>query len=271
MDLKALFLAAPAGAAMLSAAMLGAWWLQRRTQNTGWIDVIWSFSVGAVALLAALAPLSADPSPTPRQAAVACLVGVWSVRLGWHILLRTRAVGDDPRYRKMIQGWGDGADGRMLRNLQIQAGVGLLLCLAVVLAARNPYPSLRTQDVLGGLILLAGIVGEMVSDHQLRQCRQQLGGRAVCDTGLWRLSRHPNYFFEWLCWCAYPIIAIDLGGSNPFGWFALIAPLCMYWLLTSVSGIPPLEEHMMRTRGEAYRSYQRRTKAFFPFPQDRQD
>ncbi len=269
MDLKELFLAATFGAVMLSAAMLGAWWIQRRTGNTGWIDVIWSFSVGGVSVLAAITPLRPDTSLTLRQVAVACLVGVWSARLGWHILMRTRAVGDDPRYRKMIEGWGEGADRHMLRNLQIQAGVGLLLCTAVMLAARNPSPGLRVQDLLGGVILLAGIVGEMVADHQLRRHRERLGSGAVCSTGLWRLTRHPNYFFEWTCWCAYPIIAIDLGGGNPIGWFALTAPLCMYWLLNSVSGIPPLEEHMVRTRGEAYRAYQRRTKAFFPFLQDK--
>ncbi len=266
MDLKTFSIAMLASAAVLSAAMAGAWWIQRRTRNTGWIDVIWSFSVGSVALLTSLAPLSGDSAYAPRQIGVACLVGAWSFRLGWHILLRTREVGDDPRYRNWIEGWGLAADRRMLFNLQIQAAVGLLLCLAVLLAAHNPHPGLRIQDYLGGLVLLAGIAGEMIADFQLRRCRQLMGKRAVCEIGLWRLSRHPNYFFEWLCWCAYPIIAIDFGGGNPFGWFALFAPVCMYWLLTSVSGIPPLEEHMLRTRGDFYRAYQRRTAAFFPLP-----
>jgi len=88
----------------------------------------------------------------------------------------------------------------------------------------------------------------------------------VCDIGLWRWSRHPNYFFEWLFWLAYPLIAIDLAGYNPYGWLALLAPICMYWVLVYVSGIPPLEEHMLRSRGETFRAYQLRTRAFFPFP-----
>jgi uncharacterized protein DUF1295 len=82
----------------------------------------------------------------------------------------------------------------------------------------------------------------------------------------WRWSRHPNYFFEWLCWLAYPLIAIDLAGYSPYGWLALLAPACMYWALVYVSGIPPLEEHMLRSRGETFRAYQRRTRAFFPLP-----
>lgn len=266
MPLTMLLVAAPVGAALLSAAMMGAWWLQKRTGHTGWIDVTWSFSLGAVAVLAALLPSGPDATLSVRQVCVAGLVGAWSVRLGWHILLRTRAVGDDPRYRHLIRTWGDDADRRLFWNLQIQAGVSLLLCLAVMLAAHTPNPDLRPQDILGGLLLLAGIVGEGAADYQLRQSRQRLGPGTLCDTGLWRLSRHPNYFFEWICWCAYPVIAVDFAGANPFGWLALLAPLCMYWLLTSVSGIPPLEDHMIRTRGDAYRRYQARTRAFFPLP-----
>ena len=88
----------------------------------------------------------------------------------------------------------------------------------------------------------------------------------VCDVGLWRLSRHPNYFFEWLGWLAYPMIAIDLGGAYPGGWLAILAPMLMYYLLVHVSGIPPLEEHMLKSRGEAFRDYQRRVNAFWPIP-----
>jgi steroid 5-alpha reductase family enzyme len=80
------------------------------------------------------------------------------------------------------------------------------------------------------------------------------------------LSRHPNYFFEWLCWLAYPLIAINLSGYNPLGWLTLAAPACMYWVLVHVSGIPPLEEHMLRSRGAQFRALQARTRPFFPLP-----
>jgi steroid 5-alpha reductase family enzyme len=88
----------------------------------------------------------------------------------------------------------------------------------------------------------------------------------VCDTGLWRLSRHPNYFFEWLGWLAYPLLAIDPAGGYPWGWLALAGPALIYWLLVHVSGIPPLEAQMLRSRGERYRTYQARTRPFLPFP-----
>jgi steroid 5-alpha reductase family enzyme len=90
----------------------------------------------------------------------------------------------------------------------------------------------------------------------------------VCDEGLWRWSRHPNYFFEWLGWFAYPLIAIspNYHPSYPWGWVTLLAPAFMYWILVHVTGIPPLEEQMLRSRGDRYRDYQSRTSAFFPWP-----
>ena len=88
----------------------------------------------------------------------------------------------------------------------------------------------------------------------------------ICDVGLWGWSRHPNYFFEWFGWLAYPLLAIDSGGGYPWGWAALAGPACMYWLLVHVSGIPPLEAHMLEYRRDEFRAYQARTNAFFPAP-----
>ena len=134
-------------------------------------------------------------------------------------------------------------------------------------AAHNPDPNLRIQDLIGLATLIAIIIGEAVADRQLHAFKHAHGNRnAVCDVGLWRWSRHPNYFFEWLLWLAYPIIAIDFAGYNPYGWLALAAPAIMYWVLVHLSGIPPLEDHMLRSRGDVFRAYQKRTRAFFPLP-----
>ena len=163
--------------------------------------------------------------------------------------------------------WGNDAARRMFWFLQSQAAVGIILALSIVLAAHNPNPNLRLQDLIGLAILLAAIVGEAIADRQLRAFKSDPANRnAICDVGLWRWSRHPNYFFEWLFWLAYPIIAIDFAGHNPYGWLSLAAPICMYWILVHVSGIPPLEDHMLRSRGEAFRAYQKRTRAFLPLP-----
>jgi steroid 5-alpha reductase family enzyme len=151
--------------------------------------------------------------------------------------------------------------------LQKQAIVSIPLAASIFLAAHNPAAELRLQDWLGVIVLLLAIAGEAVADHQLRRFRSDPGNRRkVCDVGLWRWSRHPNYFFEWAGWISYPLIAIDLAGEYTLGWLAVAGPVCMYWLLRHVSGVPPLEEHMLRSRGDVYRSYQARTNVFFPVP-----
>lgn len=251
----------------LSAIMAVAWYVQKRTGHTGWIDVSWTFGVGIVGALGSLAPLTANHAPSARQILVAILIALWSLRLGGHILVRTREVGDDPRYREWIRQWGAKADMRMFLQLQSQAVVGLILTVSVALAAHAPSPNLRLTDWLGITLLIGALAGEALSDWQLRRFKADPDNRGkICETGLWRLSRHPNYFFEWLCWLAYPLIAIDLTGANPLGWIALLAPACMYWVLVYVSGIPPLEEHMLRTRGDQFRAVQARTRPFFPLP-----
>lgn len=258
-------MAAVAGA-LLSAIMTFAWRVQQITCNSGWIDTFWSLGLGAVAVSLALWPLGQDVWPSNRQIFIASLAGLWSLRLGWHLLLRTTAIEDDPRYRKLMEEWGANAATKLFWQLQIQAVVALLLVLAILLAAHNPAEHIRALDVAATLLLAIGIAGEALSDFQLRRFKASQENRGkICDTGLWRLSRHPNYFFDWLCWLSYPLLAIDLSGAHPFGFLALSAPICMYWILVHVSGIPPLETHMLRTREAAFRDYQGRTNAFFPW------
>jgi steroid 5-alpha reductase family enzyme len=253
-----------AAATALSLSMAAAWAVQRLSGNSGWIDTIWTFSLGTVGAAAALAPEPGMPRHS-RQVLVAVLIASWSLRLGLHILRRTRASEDDPRYRKMMTDWGRAAPSKLFRFLQIQAAVSLLLCAALLLAARNPAPVDRAVDAIALVIFCTGVIGEAVADAQLRRfkARPENGGQ-ICDVGLWRWSRHPNYFFEWLCWMAYPLLAVSSG--HWVGLLAFAAPACMYWLLAHVSGIPLLEEHLQRTRGAAFAAYCARTSAFFPRP-----
>jgi steroid 5-alpha reductase family enzyme len=133
-------------------------------------------------------------------------------------------------------------------------------------AARRPG-DFGWQDVAGAAMLLGSLLGETVADRQLRAFAQDKANKGkVCDMGLWKWSRHPNYFFQFLGWVAYPVIAIDLSGGYPWGWLALTGPAFIWYLLVHVSGIPPLEQHMLRSRGQAFRDYQARTSAFVPLP-----
>jgi len=250
----------------LSAIMFGAWVVQQRTGNSGWVDTVWTFGLGLVGSIAALAPLTASDAGL-RHLLVAGMLLVWSLRLGLHIASRSAGITDDPRYAELIRGWGADARRQMFWLLQKQALVTIPLAMSVLLAAHNPVSELRLQDWLGVAVLSVAIAGEALADHQLQRFRSDPANQGkVCDVGLWRWSRHPNYFFEWMAWLAYPLIAIDLAGGYPLGWIAIVGPICMYWLLAHVSGVPPLEAHMLRSRGDAYRHYQARTSLFFPAP-----
>jgi steroid 5-alpha reductase family enzyme len=149
--------------------------------------------------------------------------------------------------------------------LQSQAWASVPLAFAVFLAAHAPRSVLRIQDFLGAAIALASVAGEAIADEQLRRFKiNPANAGQVCEVGLWRWSRHPNYFFEWVGWLAYPTIA--LSPAYLWGWASLGAPALMYWLLVHVTGIPPLEQQMLRSRGDRYLVYQARTSQFFPIP-----
>jgi steroid 5-alpha reductase family enzyme len=261
----AMILACALSLAALSVIMAGTWLIARVPGRSGWIDAIWSLAVGLVGAAAALIPLRGGLMP--RQVLVAGMVALWALRLGGHIALRTAGHGDDPRYTELRREWGDRFAMRLFLFLQIQAFAAWLLVICMMLAAHRPAPFPVWSDGAGATLLIIAVAGEGLADAQLRAFRKLPANKGrICDSGLWGLSRHPNYFFEWLGWSAYALIAIGPDGLWWPGRIALSGPVFMYWLLVHVSGIPPLEAHMLRSRGEAYRRFQKRVSAFWPIP-----
>jgi len=248
--------------AAMALVMTVSWLVQRAAGDAGWTDVFWTFGTGLTLAFAALAA----PGATPwRAILVAGLVGVWSLRLGLHILRRVFADAEDARYSEGRREWGPAFQRNMLGLSLIQAPASALLAVSVVLAARAPGASLAISDVAGVAILALAVAGETAADSQLKRFRADPANRGrVCDSGLWAWSRHPNYLFEALAWCAWPVIAVR--ASEPWTWASLTAPVAMFVLLRSVSGVPPLEAAMLRSRGEAYRLYQARVSPMFPRP-----
>lgn len=254
--------------AALSLIMGAGFLIAMRSGNGGWADTVWTFGVGVSALIAIFA--ASGPAPLARAGLVAALAAFWSLRLGLYLFSRTRGKSEDARYAALRREWGDRHAVRLFLFLQAQAVAALPLVAAIALAAGKPGP-LGILDLLGATVLIAGVVGTGVSDWQLARFKADPSNRGrVCDVGLWSLSRHPNYFFEWLSWCAWPIIAFDLAGY-PQGLLALAAPALMYHLLVHVSGLPPLEAHMERSRPVEFAAYKARVPAFFPkWPWSRQ-
>lgn len=248
----------------LSLIMSLAWVIQQRTGNSGWVDTLWTIGVSGAGLISALVPLSGNGT-SARQMTVAALALLWGMRLGLHIGWRSAGIKDDPRYAKMRKDWGADAPRKMFVFLQQQAFVSVALSGTMFVAAHDPAPGMRLQDFAAVAIMIVAVLGEGLADWQLTQFKRDAANKgSVNDRGLWAWSRHPNYFFETVGWLAYPLLAI--GAGYPWGWLAIAGPACMFWLLMYVSGIPLLEQHMLRTRGDEFRAYQQRTSAFVPLP-----
>ena len=252
-------------AGLLVVGMALSWVWQKRVNNAGWVDVFWTFATGAAGVLGALWPLADDTAQPVRQFVVAALALVWALRLGLYLRSRVRARPEDARYGGFRRDWRARFQLRLFWLLQIQAMAALPLAVSIMLAARVSAPFPRLADYIALTLIAAAILGTATADRQLaRFLEDPANAGRVCDRGLWGWSRHPNYFFEFLGWCAWPVFAFD--PAWPAGWFALAAPAQMYWLLVHVSGIPPLERVMLASRGAAYKAYQARTSAFFPMP-----
>lgn len=245
-------------AAVSTVVMLVAWVVQRATRNAGVVDVCWSLGMaGAGAYYACI-----GTAPGWLRVALAVLVLGWFCRLGVHILERVVREPEDGRYRAMREWLGPRADVGFLIFFLLQGGLVVLLSLPFLAVAYNPQPSLPAVAA-GLMVALVAFAGEVSADRQLKRFRADPAHAGLtCRQGWWRFSRHPNYFFEWLHWFAYPL----LGLGSPYQAWLWLAPVVMLLFLVFLTGIPFTERQALRTRGADYRDYQRRTSMFFPWP-----
>jgi steroid 5-alpha reductase family enzyme len=248
-------------AVALSVLFGGVYLLARKFDNYGIVDIFWTYAVGGIAAFYALAG-SGWPV---RRALLAAMAIVWSLRLGTHVLVRV--VGhhpdEDKRYQQLRKEWKGRLAQKMIWFFQMQGVSIVLLGLSFLPTCFNPDPHLHPIEIAGVIIWLIAVSGEAISDAQLAAFKRTAAAKGgVCDVGLWHYSRHPNYFFEWLNWVAYFVFAL----ASPWGWVAFIGPASILYLLLRVTGIPMTEEQSLRSRGDAYRRYQKTTSAFIPWP-----
>ncbi|MEE4253588.1 MAG: DUF1295 domain-containing protein [Desulfuromusa sp.] len=201
-------------------------------------------------------------SGQPRQLLLLLLVSVWGLRLATHIGLRKRSEqGEDSRYRQWRESWGKTFVWRsFLQIFMLQGTIIFLVSLPILLVINRPGGELGALDLLGLLIWLIGFIFEAIGDWQLLRFKQNSTNRGkIIQTGLWRYTRHPNYFGEATLWWGIMMIALN----SPGGWLAVISPLLINFLLLKVSGIPMLES---KYQGNAeFAAYKNRTNAFFPW------
>jgi steroid 5-alpha reductase family enzyme len=238
------------------ALLVGLWVIQLRTRDAATVDVGWTILVAGGAVSAGFLG-GGDPW---RRAVVAGLAAVWALRLGVYLLTDRvlASQGEDGRYRALREHWGAAAPRYFLLLYLGQAAVAALFIVPLAAAMRGG--PLDGWAVAGVIVWLAAVGGEALADRQLARFRADPANRgAVCCAGLWRYSRHPNYFFEWVHWWAYVLI----GHAAPP---TLLGPAAMLLFLFRITGIPYAERQALKSRGERYREYQRTTSAFVPWP-----
>lgn len=236
-----------------------AWLVQLRTRNAGLVDAIWAWTLGG---LAAFYGVVGD-APHDLRVLLGLMGGLWGLRLGTHLWRRNYGKPEDFRYADFRQKWGARANFNMFWFFQFQNVFTLILSASAFMAiAYRPDAPSSLAILSAGLIWLVSVAGEALADAQMETFRRNPANKGrVCRDGLWRWSRHPNYFFECLHWVAYLPLAI----GAPWGWATLAAPLVMAWLVTKLSGMPILEEEMAR-RKPGYADYIRNTSALIPWP-----
>lgn len=245
--------------AIVVVAKTFAWLLQLRTRNGGLVDAVWAFTLGGLAIFYG----AVGDAPLMVRVALSMMGGIWGIRLGAHLFVRNWGQPEDWRYARFRAQWGRHADRNMFWFFQFQNLFTLLLsaCAFLPLAFREGVPPFACL-ILAAVIWMLSVFGEGLADAQMERFRRDPANKGkVCRDGLWRWSRHPNYFFECLHWVAY----LPLAWGMDLWWVLLGAPVVMALLLMKMSGVPLLEAEMVQ-RKPGYAEYVRTTSALIPWP-----
>ncbi len=221
------------------------------------VDMGWGLGFVLVAWYA----FYAAGSPTPRSIVALMLVTVWGLRLTYHIVRRNWGKPEDFRYAKWRRDWGRWVVPRaFIQVFMLQAMLLLVIVYPILLIQSSARPGFGFLASLGAAVWVGGFLFETVGDFQLRRFRQDPANRGrILQTGLWRYTRHPNYFGEATMWWGLFLMALEV----PWGWTSFISPVTITFLLRFVSGVPMLERQL-KERPD-FRAYARRTNAFVPW------
>jgi steroid 5-alpha reductase family enzyme len=245
----------PAALAMLGLAAI-TWGLSVAWENVGIVDSVW----GLLFLSGTLACLWVVPQAGPRAMPLLVMVTLWALRLSIHITVRNWGEPDDRRYQAIRA---RNQPGFPLKSLYLDFGLQAVLAMVIampIFASLESRDSLNAIDMAGVALWTAGFLFEAIGDWQLTRFRRDPSNRGkVMDKGLWRYTRHPNYFGEAVLWWGFYVIAAGCGG-----WWTLFSPILMTFMLLRVSGVALLEKDIGERR-PGYREYVARTPAFFPW------
>ena len=247
-------------AALAAALMLATWALSLALRDASIVDVAW----GAGLVLVAWTAFAIADGAEPRKLLVATLTTVWGVRLSGYLWWRRRGAGEDFRYRELRARHGARFGLVSLGSVFAFQGLGLWAVSLPVLAAQVPATpdGLTALDLAGAALWAVGMAFEVGGDAQLARFRADPANRGrVLDRGLWRYSRHPNYFGELCVWWGVYLIAL----ATSEAWWSIAGPLTMTLILLRLSGVREMDDHLRRTK-PGYDDYVRRTSALLPRP-----
>jgi steroid 5-alpha reductase family enzyme len=247
------------GTAVVAVLMFILWLLHFPLRNAAIVDVGWVMGIALLAMIYAVHGVGY----WRRTLFLALMVLIWALRLGFHLLFtRVNGQQEEGRYVELRRKWGSHIGLKFLLFFEAQALLCGVLSLPFLVAMHDPSKGSPDSENWGAAIWAIAFLGEMIADAQLKRFKQNpQNKKRVCNIGLWRYSRHPNYFFEFLIWVSFAIVALPA----QYGYLGLMAPALILYLLFRVSGIPATEEQAIRSKGEAYRKYQQSTSAFIPW------
>jgi steroid 5-alpha reductase family enzyme len=247
------------GWATAAALLAGLYVLQRRTGDATAVDAGWAGSLVAIVVVYAIL----GPGELEHRALIAVMGGLEYLRIAWVVLGRI-GKGEDSRYRELRARWRQRGREQLTFAIfyQAQAALAAVFSVPFLLVCFNRHHGLEPLEWAGAALWLVGVTLEGTADRQLARFKRNAANKGkTMRSGLWRYSRHPNYFFQWVGWIAFALVAL----AAPWGWIALYAPALMLYLIVFVTGIPPSEEAALKSRGEDFRRYQRETSAFVPW------
>jgi steroid 5-alpha reductase family enzyme len=246
------------GGLTVAALMFALWLLHFPLRNAAIVDFGWALGLALLGI--GYAWLGGGYGP--RAALIGAMSGLWGLRLAVHLLARTLGHEEEGRYQELRRQWKTNLGAKFLLFFQFQALTCVILAIPFLAAAVNPAPGITLLEWAAFGLWLAAIGGEALADAQLAGFKKDAHRQGrVCRRGLWRYSRHPNYFFEWLIWVSFALFAT----ASPWGWVGWLSPAMILYFLLRVTGIPATEAQALRSRGEEYRAYQRTTSAFVPW------
>jgi len=241
--------------------MAALWAVSVRIKDASIVDIAWG---PACALPAALTLLRSDGTD-PRATILTALVLLWAGRLAWHLGCRNLGHGEDFRYVKMREKQGSDeafAKWSLIYVYGLQATIAWFVSLPTQVGQLGGQFELGALAYLGVVIFFVGLIFETVGDWQLSQFKAKAENKGkLMTTGLWSLTRHPNYFGDAAVWTGLTLLALE----SQFGWATILSPVIMAYFLYNVSG-KALLEHSMEKKYSEYADYKRRVSGFIPWP-----